>query len=39
MKDFDGSNYSQWVSEGTVTDEIRDDFKRIGWYLVENGVV
>ena len=39
MKDFDGSNYSQWVSEGTVTDEIRDDFKRIGWYLVENGMV
>ena len=32
-------NETIYVNEGTVTDEIRDDFKRIGWYLVENGVV
>ena len=36
LKDFAGNEYSQWVSESTVTDEIREDFKRIGWYLVEN---
>ena len=38
LKDFSGSDYSRWFTEGIVTDEIREDFKRIGWYLVENKV-
>ena len=29
--------FEKTLTEGLVTDEVREDFKRIGWYLVENG--
>jgi hypothetical protein len=29
---------SSYVSEATITEEIREDFKKLGWYVVENTV-
>ena len=31
----DDANY---ISEGMIDEEVREDLKTIGWYLVENGV-
>ena len=29
--------FEKSFTEGFVSDEVREDFKKIGWYLVENG--
>jgi hypothetical protein len=32
----DTDTASQYVSESTITEEIRDDFKKLGWIVVED---